>query len=74
MSGKEAADGPNPAALPAPASLADAEPAQVRHAPAAVPADSIADADAWSITPTTAAPDPARLRPPTSGDVAGGSG
>lgn len=57
-SGKKAADGPNPAALPAQASPARMQkPPTSGTQPAAVPADSLADV--WSTTPTTAAPDPA---------------
>ncbi|MFF9771930.1 hypothetical protein ACF1GT_36150 [Streptomyces sp. NPDC014636] len=57
-SGKKAADGPNPAALPAQASpVRMQKPPTSDTQPAAVPADSLADA--WSTTPTTAAPDPA---------------
>ena len=55
--GKKAADGPNPAALPAQAGPVQLQkPPTPNTQPAAVPADSLADAR--STTPTTAAPDP----------------
>jgi hypothetical protein len=66
--GKKAADGPNPAALPTQASPAWMQKPPTPDAqPAAVPADSLADA--WSITPTMAAPDAAPASAADPGDA-----
>ncbi|MER6405949.1 hypothetical protein ABT269_20925 [Streptomyces viridosporus] len=66
--GKKAADGPNPAALPTQAGPARMQkpPTPDTH-PAAAPADSLADA--WSTTPTTAAPDPVPAPAADPGDA-----
>ncbi|MFD7704717.1 pRL2-11 [Streptomyces caelestis] len=66
--GKKAADGPNPAALPMQAGpVLLQKPPTPAPQPAAAPADSLADA--WSTTPTTAAPDPVPAPAADPGDA-----
>ncbi|MGZ0200608.1 pRL2-11 [Streptomyces sp. RM1] len=66
--GKKAADGPNPAALPTRAGPVPLQkPPTPDTQPAAAPADSLADA--WNTTPATAAPDPVPAPAADPGDA-----